>query len=59
MVDLKIKTKYLKRFQEIYEDKTKSILSDADALHYFESLICLVEAVLDGSDIKKIKLKDK
>lgn len=51
------KSKYVKRFKEIYEKKTHKVLDDVVALHYFENLIGLVGAICDGKEIKKIKLK--
>lgn len=53
------KTKYIKRFKEIYEKKNGVSLSDDKAFEYFENLVCLVEAVTGHTDIKKIILPKK
>jgi hypothetical protein len=42
MVD---KQKYIQKFKELYELKNKKVISDDEALHYFENLITLVGAV--------------
>jgi hypothetical protein len=44
MTDLS-KTKYLKRFKILFEQKNQREISDAEALEYFEKLVSLVGAV--------------
>lgn len=56
MVD---KEKYIKKFQEIFEAKNKTAISDVQATEYFEHLVCLVGAVTSKFDINKIILKEK
>jgi len=42
MVD---KSKYIKKFKEIYQKKTGKVLSDGEALEYFQQLVTLVDAI--------------
>lgn len=51
MVD---KTKYVKRFKDLYKKKSGVSISDEMALEYFEKLIALVETVTGHVSINKL-----
>ena len=42
-----VEQSWLKKFQELYAQKAGKVISDADALEYFEALIRLVEAIYE------------
>lgn len=53
------KKKYIQKLKELYELKNKKVISDDEALNYFENLVCLVGAITKHTDIKKLILPKK